>query len=99
MEIERFRDRAAADHLVGEANLGQDMHAVRRDLQAAADPGGVGPGLEQLDVDAGPLEKNAGRRTGDAGADDDGFAGSMGHGLLLVPQGCYETTSANYLTI
>jgi hypothetical protein len=33
------------------------------------------------------------------GADDDGFAGSLRHVLLLMSQGCYESTSANYLII
>ena len=37
MKIEGFGDRSAADHLVGKPDLGQHMHAVRRDLQAAAD--------------------------------------------------------------
>ena len=82
IEIEGFGDRAAADHFVGEAKFGQHMHAVRRDLQAAADPLGVGPGFINLGVDAGLLQENRGDRAGDAGADDQGFAGRLGHALL-----------------
>ena len=74
MEIEGFGDRAAPDHLVGEADLGQHMHAVRRDLQAAADPGGIGPRLEHFRVDAGLLQEDRRHGTGDAAADDQGFA-------------------------
>jgi hypothetical protein len=55
----------------------------RRDLQSAADAGRIGPGLEHLRVDAGSLEKDAGDRPGNAGADNDGLAGSFRHGLLL----------------
>jgi hypothetical protein len=82
IELEGFGHRTAADHLVGKADLGEHMHAVRRDLQAAADTGRVRPRLEQLRVDAGPLEEDSGDRTGDAGADDQGFAGRVGHVLL-----------------
>ena len=58
------------------------MHAVRRDLQAAADAGGVGPGLEHLGIDAGLFQENRRGRAGDAAADDQGFAGILSHLLL-----------------
>ena len=74
MEIEGFRNRTAADHLVGKSDLGQHVHAVGRDLQPTADTGRGGPRLEQLGVDTGLAQKDRGHRTGNAGADDDGFA-------------------------
>jgi len=58
------------------------MHAVRRDLQTAANAGRVGPGFKQPGVDTSSLEEDADHRTGDAGADDDGLAGRFGHALL-----------------
>jgi hypothetical protein len=58
------------------------MHAVRRDLQATADPARVRPGLIYLGVDAGLLEEDRSDGAGDAGADDQGFAGTFGHALL-----------------
>jgi hypothetical protein len=40
-----------------------------------------------LRIDAGPFEKHRGDRTGNTGADDEGFAGTLRHVLLLMPQG------------
>jgi len=97
MEIEGFRDRTAPDHVIGQSGLGQHMHAVRRDLQAAADAGRVGPGLEQLGLDAGALQKDTGHRAGNAGADDDGLARSSGHALLHASGRWYEGTLAKSL--
>ena len=81
MEIERFADRSAPHHLLGEANFRQHMHAVRRDLQSAADSAGIRPRLEHLDIDAGLLQEDRRHRTGDAAADDQGL-GSFAHALL-----------------
>jgi hypothetical protein len=63
------------------------MHPVRRNLQSAADAGRVRPCLEQLRLDAGLPEQDRGDRAGNAGTDDEGFAGAFGHVLLLMPQG------------
>ena len=60
IEFECIGDRATADHLVGEPDFGQHVHAVRRDLQAAADAGRAWPRLEHLRIDAGPFEKDSG---------------------------------------
>ncbi len=87
MEIEGFGDRPAPDHVVGQPNLGQHVHAVRRDLQAAADAGGMRPGLEYLGLDADAPQQDRGDGPGNAGADDERFAGSLGHVLLLMSQG------------
>lgn len=81
MEIEGLRDRSAPDHFVSQSDFGQHMHAVRCDLQAAADAGGMGPRLEHLDVDAGLLQEDRRHRTCDAAADDERF-GSSAHVLL-----------------
>jgi len=83
-KFEGFADRARRDHLVGEADLGQHMHAVGGDLQAAADPGRIWPRLEQLDVKTCSLQEDCGDRAGDTGADDEGFAGALRHTLLHV---------------
>jgi len=99
IEIEGFGNRAAADHLVGEADFGQYMHAVRRDLQPAANAGRVGPRFKHPRVDTGSFEKDGGHRTGNAGADDDGFAGWFGHALLLTSVKWYEIAATNYLSI
>ena len=65
----------------------------------AADAGRVGPGLEHLRADTGSLEKDGGNRTGNAGADDDGFAGWFRHALLLISERWYEIADANYLSV
>ena len=82
IEVEGLRDRAAADQLVREPDLVHHMHAVRRDLEAAADALGVGPGFVDRGFDAGAAQQDRGNGPGDAGADDQGLAGTMGHGLL-----------------
>ena len=84
IEIECFRDRAAADYFIGEAGRGKHVHAVRRNLQAAADARGIGPSLEHLRLETGFPEQDGCDGAGDAGADDEGFAGSCGHALLLM---------------
>ena len=84
IEIECFRDRAAADHFVGEAGRGKHVHAVRRNLQAAADARGIGPSLEHLRLKTGLPQQDGGDGAGNAGADDEGFAGSSRHVLLLM---------------
>src|SRR5207248_10051243 len=81
IEVEGVRDRAAADQLAGEADLVQDLHPVRRDLEAAADALGIGPGLVDRGLDAGAAEQDRGDGPGDAGADDQGLAGTVGHCL------------------
>jgi hypothetical protein len=83
VEIDRFADRAAAHQFGSDADLVEDMHAVGRDLQPAADPGRMRPRLEHLRVHAGALEQNGGDGAGDAGANDESLAGSSGHDLLL----------------
>jgi len=62
------------------------VHAVRRDLQATADAGGMRPGLEQFGRDADFPEQDRGDGAGNAGADDERLAGSLGHVLLLMSQ-------------
>ena len=81
-EVEGFADRSGADHFIRQSDLGQHVHAVGRDLQAPADAGRVGPGFEQLDVEPCALEEDRGDRSGDTGADDEGFARALRHGLL-----------------
>jgi hypothetical protein len=92
-EIEGFGDRAAADHLVGEADLGQHMHAVWRNLQTAADAGRLRPRLEHLCIDTSSFEEDGADRTGNAGADDDGSAGSLCH--VLAP--CIRAVVGMYI--
>jgi hypothetical protein len=58
------------------------MHAVGRDLQTAADAGRAGPRLEHLRIDAGPFQEDSANRTRNAGTNDDGLAGLLGHVLL-----------------
>jgi hypothetical protein len=82
IEVERFRDRAAADQLVRKADLVHDLHAVRRDLKAAADAFRIGPGLVDRGLDAGAAQQDRRDGAGDAGADDQGLARTIGHGLL-----------------
>ena len=67
---------------------GKKLPSVRRDLEAAANPFGVGPGFVDRGFDAGAAQQDRGNGPGDAGADDQGLAGTMGHDLLLTFPWC-----------
>src|SRR5438094_323625 len=82
---------------VGPPDRVQHMHAVRGDLQATADAGRIGPSLINLGLDAGLAEEDGRHGAGDAGADDQRFAGALGHVLLHASGWCYERSLANYL--
>ncbi|MHC2638411.1 hypothetical protein ACVJGB_001279 [Bradyrhizobium liaoningense] len=64
------------------------MHAVRRDLKAAADAFRIRPGLVDRGLDAGAAQQDRDDGPGDAGADDQGLAGTVRHGLLATFPWC-----------
>ena len=60
--------------------------------------GGVGPCLVQFGLVAGLFKENRGNRAGNAGADDQGLAGTSRHGLLLGRAWGTKLQSAKYLS-
>jgi len=97
VEVDRFADRAATHQVGGEAGICEHMHTVRGDLQSAADTGRMRPGLEDLGFDTDPPEQDGSDGAGNAGADDEGLAESVCHGLLLMSQGSRNSRMLNIL--
>ena len=74
-------------HALGEPDLPERAHAVRPEVQAAADAdaAGIGGLLDHLDVDAGARERDRRREPADAGADDEGLRHTGGVGGAISP--------------
>ena len=71
-EVELARRCAGGGHPFGQAEGRQHAHAVRRNLETAANGGRLRMGFEDLRRDAGALQEQREGRPGDAAADDDG---------------------------